>query len=116
MPTDADFTAIHTELAPLLPMLGQAAQTVLDEDVSNYPVFLIFKGESVGVGLPVVPASNDGWTVHISTLEELVTRRIIEQTKVDDFRKLYKSKVGHLCLLVWQQDSAQIIFLPQPEE
>ena len=111
-PEDA-LLELQQTLQPYLPILTKANQMVLDQDVSNYPIFIYYQADDMELGLPVIQEPEKNWTIHISTLEELVARSILERAKVDDFRKLYKSKAGHLCLLVWRDTGAQFVFLPQ---
>ena len=117
MHTEAEFHNLQNSLSPLMPVLGKVADTVLGEGVSSYPIFVVFQGaQEIGLGLPLVQAEEGGqqnWTIHISTLEEMVSRQIVGMDRVDRFRQVFKDPTGHLCMLVWDQGEARFIFLPR---
>lgn len=111
--------ALQKALTPFLPLLAKAADTIVDQDISNYPIFVVYqKEEQAGLGLAVVAGTteNDHWSVNISTLEELATKQVVAMEKVDSFRKIYQSNSDSLCWLVWQKGTAQIVFVPRPKQ
>ena len=82
MTPEESLQQLQQTLLPYLPLMANAAEAVRDQDISNYPVFAVFPHSSeVGVGLPLVDgtASSHGWSVNVTTLEELaanLTRRV----------------------------------------
>lgn len=110
--------ALQEVLRPFLPLIAKAADAIVDQDISNYPIFVVYQEEEqAGLGLAVVAGTveNDHWSVNISTLEELATKQVVAMEKVDSFRKIYQSNPNSLCWLVWQNGAAQIVFVPRPE-
>ncbi|MEZ4985360.1 MAG: hypothetical protein R2795_10045 [Saprospiraceae bacterium] len=104
---------IQHALQPLLPLLEQAASNVQDQMISNYPVMLVFPAtEEASIGLPLVDAGQAGWSVNITTLEELVTKGIVEMANVDRFREVYKSNKASLCCLLLDNVQPRFIFIP----
>lgn len=122
MAQSTEWIQLQEDLRPYVPKLAQAADTVMDEQVSNYPVFLAFPAETEKVlelGLPVFNAPTPrgrSWTVHVTTLEELVARQIILREKVDDFRKIYKDTPNTLCFLIYTEGEARFGFVPRKKE
>lgn len=111
--------ALQEALQPFLPLIAKAADAIVDQDISNYPIFVVYqKEEQAGLGLAVVAGTekNDHWSVNISTMEELATKQVVAMEKVDSFRKIYQSNPNSLCWLVWQKGAAQIVFVPRPEQ
>ena len=119
MATLAQWHQLREDLGPYLPLLAQAADAVVDQGVSNYPLFVAYHGEEVAaLGLPVLREGTVGgsaWSINVSTLEELVTRNVIGTERVDNFRQLYRGRRGYLCFLIWQEDTANFAFLPRPD-
>ena len=114
MKTEAELAQLQQDLDPFRTLLGKAADTILDEDVSSYPIFIVHQ-QSIALGIPVVQRTDEGssWSIHASTLEELATKQVIGMEKVDDFRKVYKDPAEYLCLFVLYAKEAQFIFLPR---
>lgn len=113
MSLDEQYRSLHKELEPYIPMLGQAAETILDQDVSLYPIFVL-SAEPVDMGITLIDeAGPTQWIISASTLEELVTKRIVQEDRLDVFRSVYKDPREHLCFLILQGGSASIGFLPR---
>jgi hypothetical protein len=107
------FLILENQLKPYLKILGQAADVVKDQNVSNYPIFVVHQQE-IEIGLALIEAGKKlNWSVNASTLEEFVTKDIISNNKVEDFIKNYKSIETHLCIFVLSELGAQFIFLPR---
>ena len=104
------------ELSVYHTMLIQAAENIADQDISNYPVFVAYQQEEeAGLGLPLIAAAPDTaqWSVNVSTLEELVAKKVVAMEQVDRFRSVYNTHTHDLCYLVWHEGTAQFIFVPR---
>lgn len=111
MSTAEEFILLRDQLKVYIPIMQQAADVVMDEDVSNYPIMVVHK-QDLEIGIPMdmtIPLPGD-WKIHVSTLEEFVARNLIENEKVDEFRSLYKQHENHVCLFVLSSLGAQFIF------
>ncbi len=105
---------LEKELEPYAGLLSQAAQTIIDADVSLYPIFVVHQHEmDMGILLIAKEAFDGNWSVNASSLEEFVTKNIIEPDKIDGFRKVYKEKTNELCLFVLSELGPQFIFIPK---
>ena len=108
------FIELQGELKPYLRVLGQAADVILNENVSKYPIFVVHQQE-LEMGIALIEAAPPAlrWSVNASTLEEFVTKNLIFEEKVNDFIKTYKDPDTHLCLFVLSELGAQFIFMPR---
>ena len=115
MNAEATYNQLQTELKPYFKLLGDAAETILDQDISKYPIFVVHKFEELELGIPLLQRAEPqiGWSVQASTLEELATKRLIEMSKVDHFREVYKDPREYLCLFVLMDGGANFVFLPR---
>lgn len=105
-------------LEPHNAVLKKAKEEVLVQDVSNYPIFVL-STEAIELGIPLMEIAIDDEKksyIRITTLEELATKGIVEMSKVDDFRALYKSKKNYFCLLIIREDQPEFVFFPEGNE
>ena len=105
---------LESELRPYSGVLSKAYQTILDQDVSNYPIFVVHQHQ-VDMGLPLVDKESHkgNWSINASTLEEFVTKNIIQQEKIEEFKKVFFDQADQLCLFVLSELGAQFIFIPK---
>jgi hypothetical protein len=107
------FLSLEKELQPYKKILAQAADIILDEGVSKYPIFVLHQQE-LEMGIPLVEAGEKfRWSVHASTLEEFVSKDLIFNEKAPEFISTYKDPEVHLCLFVLSELGAQFIFIPR---
>lgn len=110
----AKIERLETELKPYLPVIGNAADTILDQDVSSYPIFVVHQMDTVDIGILLLShqaQEGPAWSVHASTLEELATKKVVEMSKVDSFRKVYKNPRENICLFVLSDLGANFMFI-----
>ncbi|WP_020536406.1 hypothetical protein [Lewinella cohaerens] len=106
---------LKKQLHPYLLLLVKTANTIKDQDISNYPVFVVYQEEeAAGLGIPVVAAeaTTEGWSVNASTLEELAAKKVVAMENVERFTTVYKTNEGAICCLVWHEGNAQFVFIP----
>jgi len=114
MDAENQYKALEKSLAPHLPLMEQAADTILDQEVSIYPIFIIHQlNVDIGVLLVSKTEGKADWSIHASTLEELVTKQVIQMDKVDNFRQVYKDPREYLCLFTLSEMGATFVFLPR---
>ncbi|MBK8347708.1 MAG: hypothetical protein IPL08_08755 [Saprospiraceae bacterium] len=113
MPTPDQFLALQQQLQPYKRILAQAADVILNENVSRYPIFIIHQQE-MNMGVSLIDAGDKmKWSVNASTLEEFVTKELIFMEKAEDFISTYKDPEVYLCLFVLSELGAQFIFMPR---
>ena len=88
MLSEKELNDLRQELLPFLPLLEKTAESVRDQDISNYPIFVLYQQEeNAGLGIPVVAADSAStpWSVNVSTLEELATKKVVAMENVERF-------------------------------
>ncbi|MEM6696814.1 MAG: hypothetical protein AAF599_00360 [Bacteroidota bacterium] len=105
---------LEQELQVYVPTLAKAADTVVDEGVSKYPIFIAHQAV-VDAGIPIIDSekTKGNWNIHLSSLEEFATKKLIEMEKVDEFREVYKEHDEHICFFVLSELGATFNFLPR---
>ena len=107
------YILLEQELKPYINVMGQAADIVLDQDVSNYPIFLAHQQE-LEMGIPITTTEEGAkWSIHASTLEEFVSKQIIFPEKIEEFKSNYKDPKESICIFVLSELGAQFVFIPR---
>jgi len=114
MAIEKNFEQLQKDLSPYQPLLSNTSDTILDQEISRYPVFVIHQ-QMVEIGVPMLIKKEGGpqWSVNASTLEELATKKVVEMTKVDQFRKIFKDPLHFFCLFVITEENASFVFIPR---
>lgn len=94
-------------------MLSEAQEVVLDSEVSEFPVFVFSKIKpEIGVKLYDSIDEERDWYVHATSLEELVAKNIVDSSRVDEFKEVYKDPTSYFCILLLDGATAQFAFPP----
>lgn len=103
---------IENELRHYEALLTKTADSIIEEGVSNYPILVVHKQEVV-LGVPIIDRNKlqTNWSINASTLEEFYNKKLIAESKIDDFRKTYKDPKENLCLFVLSDVGANFLFL-----
>ena len=111
---EGKFKQLKNEISNYVPLMNQATETVVNQDVSEYPIF-VFHQQEVALGINVVDREKvaGNWSVNVSTLEEFVSKHLILEENVDTFRKQYKDAENQFCLFVLSEIGADFIFIPR---
>ena len=80
---------LEIELQPYMDVFQKATDTILDQEVSDYPIMVVHQEETV-VGLPMVNRKEvaGNWSVNASTLEEFMMKKVITEEKFESFKSL----------------------------
>ena len=107
---------LDLELASYRKALSQAVDTILEQEISKYPIMVVHQLE-LELGIPIIRREEvaGSWSVNASTLEEFVAKRIIAEHLIDRFRSVYKDPEEELCLFVLSELGAMFIFFPREE-
>jgi len=111
-----DWVQLQTDVNPYRDQLAEAADTVVDEGVSNYPIFFAFSGppseQFPGIAVTEINTKRGtNWQLNITTLEELVAKTVIPPEKIDPFRDVYKKNSDSLCFLIVDAEGARFGFV-----
>jgi len=113
MITESQQQQLEKDLKHYQGFLSYTSDTIIDQDVSEYPIFVIHR-QGINVGIPLNTDHLEGsWVVNASSLEEFATKQLIEPTKVDAFKSVYKSPKDFLNLFVVDGDNANFVFIPR---
>ena len=52
MQKELDLSVLEEELKPYKPLLGKVADTIMEQDVSSYPIFVLYR-DAIEVGIPL---------------------------------------------------------------
>ncbi len=109
---DEKYKAIQDILEPNLKLMETTSEALRNQNISNYPIFVLSKLE-IEMGVTLVPKSKDkGWWLHASTLEEFATKQIIRPERINNFRDIYKDPNLFHCIFVLSDLGPQFIFIP----
>ena len=99
-------------------MLQEAADTILNEGVSQYPIFIAHKNEveSIGIALADKDKVKGNWSINASTMEQFTSKGLISVEKVDSFKTIYKDPKKFICIFTLSEMGADFIFLPRLEK
>jgi len=111
-----DWVQLQTDVQPSRDQLAEAADTVVDEGVSNYPIFFAYNGpnneQAPGIAVTEIRTNRGvNWQINITTLEELVAKTVIPTEKIDPFREVYKKNHDQLCFLIVDDEGARFGFV-----
>lgn len=109
------FKSLHRDLEVCRNFIKQIAQGMINQAVSNYPIFIAARGENdIDLGLPIVNRSDFdiSWNFNASHLEEFVSKGIVLKEKANEFIKSYKNPAEFMCVFVAEENNASFIFMP----
>ncbi len=109
------YQQLKTELVIYKKAMTQAVDTILEKEVSKYPIMVAHQQE-LELGIPIVTTKTfplGNWNIHASSLEEFATKQIITQERIQNFRGTYKSPKDFLCVFVLSELGANFLFLPR---
>lgn len=112
MSSEKVFYQLEEDINPYKKMLGQAVTTILDEDVSKYPIIVAAR-ESIQIGLPLVEQPAPLVNLHASTLEEFSTKGLIDAARIDRFREVFKDPTQFLCIFLIAPPEGTFVFIPR---
>lgn len=114
MTDEGKYLQLKEAIRPFIPVIGKAADTIINENVSNYPIFVVSQLD-IDLGIPLVNRTEEGplWSVHASTLEEMSAKRVIQEDRLTDFQRIYNEHSDDVCLFVLSDLGAKFIFLPR---
>lgn len=106
------YKRIENRIKQFNPICTKAIQTVVEEDVSLYPVLVAHRPDVI-LGIPLLSATQigDDFAFRITTLEELVTKQMVAMEHLAAFQKLYRQHQKRFCVLVMDDQAADFVFI-----
>ncbi len=112
-PHTEELKNLEQQLSPYKKLMQKTSEIILDQEVSSYPLFVAHQEAAVEIGILLFEQEKpDQWTIHASSLEELVARQIIMEDKVENFKQVYKDPKDFACVFVIRKIGATFAFLP----
>lgn len=107
-----NFLKLEQELDIYKKMMGEAAEIIIDQHVSEFPIFVAHQ-QHVEIGLPIAEKGKvkGNWSINATTLEEMVYKQIIAEKNIESFKKVYKPIATHLCVFTLSELGAQFVFI-----
>jgi len=95
--------------------LLQIRDLIIEEKVSNYPIFIFQSYRPLPIGRKVLEyrEGDSHWEIKVTILEELFKNKIIEEDKVEHFRLQYKNYNDQFCIL-YLNDEEEMGFVYVP--
>ena len=106
------YIQLEKAIAPFKSIMGKASDSIIDQEVTKYPIFVMHQ-HHMELGIPLVNEEDSSWRIQASSLEEFVSKQVIETNKIDSFRTIYKSPAKYFCLFVISDMGAKFVFIPR---
>jgi hypothetical protein len=94
-------------------MIKEVSADMIAGGFTEYPVFIATEHE-VKIGELVLDKEDQAGTFNIyaTTLEEMVEKKLILESKKDDFVKTYKDPKKFICVMLLTATIASFVFVP----
>jgi hypothetical protein len=105
--------SLQTDLDFYSDSIKEVATEIDVEGISSYPIFVAHQHE-MKIGELILDREELGtqWTIHASTLEELIEKGLIKKEKKELFVKNYKNASEFMCLFVVVPEGANFVYYP----
>jgi len=111
------YLQLEKELKPYMEVMIKSSETIMDKEISKYPILVVHQQElELGVMVVKKNSKKESWNIQASTLEEFAMKQLIEPDKIEDFQAIFKNPKDFLCLFVVSELGAKFIFMPRVEE
>ena len=109
--TEKLFESVQEDLEIYNDYMKQIVEEVLNSEVSKYPIFVACKTHiELGKLLLDREEMATTWSLRVSTLEEFVVKQVVQEDKLEDFKKTYKNPRTTACVLVVDEKGANYVF------
>ena len=94
-------------------MIKEVSSDMIAEEFTNYPVF-IAADQAIKLGELILDKDDHAATfsIYATTLEEMVDRNLVLETKKADFIKTYKDPKKFMCVMLLTASIASFVFVP----
>ncbi len=106
---------ITSDFVKVADTLKEASYQVRKRGFSDYPIFPISK-EEIPIGQLLIDKNELGttWNYYITYVIEFIDRKLIDESKVENFKKTYKDPDEFCCLFVVDKEFTNYLFVPYP--
>jgi len=94
--------------------LKEISEQVLNEKVSKYPLFIAHKEDAIALGRPIIikERAKTAWSINASIAEELFSKNILGEDKLEEFKKAYKDPQTHVLFFILTPEEMKFLFRP----
>jgi hypothetical protein len=106
---------ITSDFVKVANTLKEASYQIRKRGFSDYPIFPISK-EEIPIGQLLVGKKELGtmWNYYITYVNEFIDRKLIDESKLEEFKKTYKDPDEFCCLFVVDKGFTNYLFVPYP--
>ncbi|MEM6344831.1 MAG: hypothetical protein AAF927_13150 [Bacteroidota bacterium] len=105
--------SIQNDVALIGPQLKVISQRVIDESISEFPIYIAAQ-EMVNIGRAIFDRDSIdlNWFFNATILEEFLHHGLISQTKMADFRRTFGDPKEKACIFVITGEEGHFVFVP----
>lgn len=115
--TGKQLGAISSDFIQVADKLKEASYVIRTQGKFDYPIFPMSRTPVEMGALLIEPGENTPhqWYYYAAYLEAFVQNKLIDQDKIEDFKKTYKNPDEFCCLFVVDAAFMSFIHIPYPE-
>ena len=93
--------------------IKDVAIEIINSNYSKYPIFVAHQHE-VSLGEVILDKDDyqKDWTINATILEDLISNGIVEESKSEEFKKIYKDPHQFICIFLITETGGNFIFSP----
>ncbi|OYU94448.1 MAG: hypothetical protein CFE21_15685 [Bacteroidetes bacterium B1(2017)] len=101
------------DLAFYSPMIKEVSVDLIKEGFTQYPIFVAHQHE-VKLGEPILMREDYAreFSIHASTLEELIEKKLVLPEREGDFKLNFKNPKEFMCILLLTPGDARFVYVP----
>lgn len=110
---DPILESLRNDIAQIGEHLKEIAHRVIDEGISEYPVFVAAQ-QMVDIGRPIFDRDvyPINWFFNASILEDFVRKEIVQKSNLTRFKRAFDSPKDTACIFVVTDEEARFVFIP----
>jgi hypothetical protein len=105
------------DLAFYSPMIKEVSTDLIKEKFTQYPIFVAHQHE-VKLGEPILMREDYAreFSIHASTLEEMMEKKLVLPERENDFKLNYKNPKEFMCILLITPGEARFVYVPYKQK
>lgn len=108
------YLLLEQEIKIYKKLMSQASEAIRDNDVTDYPIFVMHQQQlEIGIVIADMEKNKGNWNINASSLEEFVSKSIIFDYKIEEFKKTYKDPSDYLCIFIVSELGTQFVYIPK---
>ncbi len=99
------------------PMIKEVSQDMIKEGFTSYPIFIAHQHEvKLGEAILLKEDYARDFSIHATTLEEMIDKKLVLPERVDEFKSNYKNPKEQMCILLITAAGASFVFAPYSKQ